>query len=872
MKRFILGVLCICSFSWASLGQNIWVFGSFAGLDFTTGNPVPIQTAIHGPVYFTSVGYVEGCASVSNANGLLFYTEGSTIWTKQHMQMPNGSDLTGLQSLYTGAPPQLALDPTSSTTQAAAIAQVPDTPYKFYVFSLSQRELGQNAGRLYYSVVDMTLNGGNGDVEPGRKTILLDTGLTEKMTVTVGDRCNVWLLVHSGWDNAFKAFEITDAGINPSSVISFCGGFGGNDYISGVMKVSPDRKKLLTCNINAGAEIYDFDAATGIVSNPLALNYSPLAWGGCYGGTFSPDNSKVYSIEVGNRVYQYDLTSGVAATIKASRTSVGNATLFSDMKIGPDNKIYFFSNAPGTVSRINLPNVAGIGCQVVQNAVTLLPGTQHTLGLPNEVAILNKDTIDTKQPIRVCFKDSLTLQVASDGWDYKWNTGSTDTQTVVTQSGMYTVAFYTPPCVLHRDTFLITFDGHMPAIGSKPGCRYDSLGMAWATPIPADTTAYTYEWHDANNNNIKLTASSSTGDTLFKTRSGSYTLIIKTAGGCDTSVTIIIPPPPPRPAIVADTIICQQDTVQFQSSPSGYLSYLWDFGDGTTSALEDPAHAYVNPGIYQVNLFIQTPEFCYDTATILIIADTMPSVSFTTDKASLCEGQGITCYPVYTTGAEYLLWTFNGVTDSSATLSGRTYASDTPGALNIVMTAAYRACRDTSFSSVINVYPYPLVNLGPDDSICLNGEAVALFNHTKSPDSSKLLWSTGDSSTSLRVRHPGIYSLTVTSKDGCSTADSIEVLKNCYIDIPNGFTPNGDGLNDYFLPRQSLSSSLTRFHMIIFNRWGQVVFETSRIDGRGWDGKYNGVDQPGGVYIYLIEAELDGHTNEKYHGNVTLLR
>jgi gliding motility-associated-like protein len=252
--------------------------------------------------------------------------------------------------------------------------------------------------------------------------------------------------------------------------------------------------------------------------------------------------------------------------------------------------------------------------------------------------------------------------------------------------------------------------------------------------------------------------------------------------------------------------------------------------------------------------------------------DTIPSVSFTTDRASLCEGQGVTCYPSYTTGVEYLLWTFDGVTDSSARLWQPTYAADTPGAINIVMTAIYRACRDTSFSSVINVFPYPLVNLGPDDSICLNGEAVVLFNHTTSPDSCRLLWSTGDSSASLRVRHPGIYSLTIISKEGCISADSIEVLKNCYLDIPNAFTPNGDGLNDYFLPRQWLSSGLTRFHMTIFNRWGQVVFETLRTDGRGWDGRYNDVAQPEGVYVYLIEAELNGNTTEKYHGNVTLLR
>jgi len=855
-----------------SQGQSIWAFGSFAGLDFTTGNPVAIQTAIHGPVYFNGAGFVEGSASVADATGLLFYTEGTTIWNRQHSPMPAGNNLTGLQDYYNGAPPQLALHPTSSTTQAAAIVQVPDTPQKYYVFSLSQLELGADAGRLYYSVVDMSLDGSNGDIEPGRKGILLDTGLTEKMTVVVGDRCNLWLLVHSKWENAFKAFEITDAGINPAPVISLCGVFTGSDYLAGVLKVSPNRKKLLTCNIGAGAEIYDFDPATGNVSNAISLNYSPQGWGGCYGGTFSPDNLKVYTTEIGDRIYQYDLTSGVAATIKASRDDVGVATLFGDMKIAPDNRIYFFPSNPGMLGRIDFPNVTGNGCQVVPNAVSLLPGTQHTMGLPNDVVELHKDTVDTRQAITACFKDSIMLTVPSSGWDYKWSTGSVDTKTVVTQSGLYTVTYFTSPCIMHRDTFQVSFEGKMPLIGSRPGCRYDSLGMAWAVPSFADTAAYTYEWSDVNNNSVKVSTTSTTGDTLSWARSGTYILTVRTVGGCDTSVTVFVPPPPPRPVILADTIICHHDILEFKSSPSGFLSYLWDFGDSTYSSLEDPTHLYANPGVYQVQLFVQTPELCYDTTSIWVTVDTIPTVSFITNKEYLCEGESVTCYPVYTSGAEYLLWTFDGITDSSARMWNPTHASDTSGEMTIVMTAIYRACRDTSFSVVIDVHPYPRVNLGKDDSLCLNGDPIALLNQDPVTGAPNYLWNTGDSTPHILARHPGIYSLTVTSEEGCSTADSVEIHKNCYLNIPNAFTPNADGNNDYFMPRQSLSGSLTRFHMKILNRWGELVFETFRTDGRGWDGRYNGVTQPGGVYIYLIEAEISGRINERYQGNVTLLR
>ncbi len=60
--------------------------------------------------------------------------------------------------------------------------------------------------------------------------------------------------------------------------------------------------------------------------------------------------------------------------------------------------------------------------------------------------------------------------------------------------------------------------------------------------------------------------------------------------------------------------------------------------------------------------------------------------------------------------------------------------------------------------------------------------------------------------------------------------------------------------------------------MQVMNKWGQVIFETNKLDGRGWDGVYNGKDQPQGVYIYLIEAEIDSMQTERYQGNITLMR
>ena len=102
--------------------------------------------------------------------------------------------------------------------------------------------------------------------------------------------------------------------------------------------------------------------------------------------------------------------------------------------------------------------------------------------------------------------------------------------------------------------------------------------------------------------------------------------------------------------------------------------------------------------------------------------------------------------------------------------------------------------------------------------------------------------------------------------------DSVSVISDCIAALPTGFTPNGDGLNDYFNPREFLTKGLKTFEMVIYNRWGEKIFETNNIAGRGWDGSYNGVPQLQGVYVYSIKATfIDGQSIDKV-GNITLIK
>ncbi len=124
----------------------------------------------------------------------------------------------------------------------------------------------------------------------------------------------------------------------------------------------------------------------------------------------------------------------------------------------------------------------------------------------------------------------------------------------------------------------------------------------------------------------------------------------------------------------------------------------------------------------------------------------------------------------------------------------------------------------------------------------------------------------------MAVKEPGIYSVEVRSACGCYNTQTISIKKDCYLDIPSAFSPNGDGQNDYFFSRMLKARDIHRFEMRIVDRWGQLMFVANGADGRGWDGRCANLDQPAGVYIYQVDIRFGNGRQESYSGNVTLLR
>lgn len=327
--------------------------------------------------------------------------------------------------------------------------------------------------------------------------------------------------------------------------------------------------------------------------------------------------------------------------------------------------------------------------------------------------------------------------------------------------------------------------------------------------------------------------------------------------------------------------LCQGNIVTFTAGDSSYVKpgtiphMLWKYGDGYTDTIFNTQHKFNVAGIYNVTFIMEDFLKCVDSFVVPIVVDSIGGIYFTTDKEFVCVGEEILFTGQFSSyGYNSAIWDFaDGVIIPDSTLVHHSY--NKPGTYVVTFAADYRICPDTTFQGEYVVKPFPDVYLGEDTAICPNGDPVEIQDklNVGNPLGIKYQWHTPtkDVTPGIKVRHPGTYSVTA-DLDGCVASDSIVIHKNCYINIPNVFTPNGDGISDYFLPRQVISRNVSDFEMQVYNRWGEKVFETTSINGRGWDGKLGGKDQPSGVYVYVIKVQFGNGIVERYQGNVTMVR
>ena len=399
---------------------NIWYFGVNAGLNFNSGTPVPLLDG--------QMNTLEGCAVLSNSAGqLLFYTDGVRVWDRNHNVMPNGSGLLGH----------------SSSTQSATIVQKPGSPNIFVVITVDWRGY---ANGLRYSEIDLTLNGGLGDVT-AVKNVLLYSPTSEKLTVVKHDNnIDYWVLSHGFGNNTFYAHLLTSSGFS-APVQTNIGIFVPNtssDFSLGTLKASPDGSKIVACYqfLNV-VELFDFDNSTGVISNPQTVVNS-TNW--VYGAEFSSNNEVLYISAIsGSHIYQLDLTSSnIPASI--NDFTIGGSQIGS-LQLGPDNKIYVAVFNSNYLHVIHNPEVIGTGCNLMTNDL-YLGGRVSQYGLPCfSQSIFYNPTIQLQN---ACVGENVnfsfnTSTITSASWNFGDGFTSSDLNPthIYTTSGIYTVSVNT---------------------------------------------------------------------------------------------------------------------------------------------------------------------------------------------------------------------------------------------------------------------------------------------------------------------------------------------------------------------------------------------------------------------------------------------
>ncbi len=349
-----------------------WYFGLKAALNFIPNGNQPVPVVLSNNAMETA----EASATISDNNGnLLFYTNGVTVYNRNHEVMLYGDGLTG----------------NPSACQIAVIPQ-PGSDKIFYIFYTDAFENDFLNG-YNYSVVDMSGDGGLGAVIS--KNNLLWASCTERITaIRHANGTDVWLITNDANSNIFRTWLITCNGFSPlnSPVVSTVGEILNINPLMnvGVMKGSPDGRFICqthftfsdaNSNVSNFAQFFDFDNSNGVISNPRKISFPATQYNHC---EFSPDSKQLYLTRKNNKqLDQLDISQPDLASITASRVSFPTTTAYYDIQLAMDERIYL-TQANSSLARINFPNERGAACNFQRNAINVNPGSVF-VGLPSHI-------------------------------------------------------------------------------------------------------------------------------------------------------------------------------------------------------------------------------------------------------------------------------------------------------------------------------------------------------------------------------------------------------------------------------------------------------------------------------------------------------
>ncbi len=329
----------------------------------------------------------------------------------------------------------------------------------------------------------------------------------------------------------------------------------------------------------------------------------------------------------------------------------------------------------------------------------------------------------------------------------------------------------------------------------------------------------------------------------------------------NVSNTINVPPSTEAEALfsASDLSGCSPLDISFINQ-SDQGSYLWSFGDGSSTTSTSPSHTYTEPGTYEVSLLVEPDGICSigGEASLTIEVHSVPEPNYI-PSYTICEGDSTNL--VLFNQDEFDLYDENGIEVNQMLLSQEGYyefsASDNGCSTDFYVTVS--EIQSTYKSESFEV-------CYPEETKLINDEIYDNY-----------YWSTGETSESITVIDTGLYTLTLIDDFGCKHFKTFDIspYKNTYeLWIPDAFSPNGDGINDNFLGD---FIGLEDYSLRIFDRWGNLIFFTNDCT-KSWNGEVHLRDNTSiskiDVYVYQIKYRDLCNMNriETIVGHVSVLR
>jgi len=875
-----------------------WYFGEEAGLKFNNDGSVNALTD-------GRLNTFEGCATISNPFGdLLFYTDGIIVYDRNHNIMQNGTGLFG--------------DP--SSTQSAIIVPKPEDADIYFIFTVDTSIADNDPDRgLNYSTVDISLNNGNGAVIEKNVRLLQDC--SEKIAA-VRKNCfdkSIWVITLASENgrefifDTYHAFEVNTVGVSTASVRTTFPDLRIDDP-RGALKFSPNGTMMASANMFYGLQLYDFDSETGIFSNQrqLPINGPDQL---PYGIEFSSKGQFLYTHSTeyfenetfNSRLVQFDV---LAQNIPASQVELDRRPIFRGaLQIGSNGKIYrtlsddYFNGTP-FLSVINEPDVKGAAADYAHRSISL-NGKIGTQGLPpfiqsffDKTDLIVDENGNTTNFLELCEGEPFILEAeAFTAATYNWSKDGTPfnnpdghilevNASEPIDAGRYQleIVFSDPQrCPILGEALVQLRPRPLAETRYLKQCDIDSDATDGITTInldqlienPTETYRFYTSLTDRENNVPITTTSSFTNNTAFN-QTLYYT--VTNDEGCTNSGDLELE--------IAPTPFLEGNTLSLYACDliptDGELSAIFDLASLRTtnfSGFEVSIYADLNDASLEVNPLpenfesstatiyarLENGNGCESVVELNLTVNPSPMVALQQDYLLCTNNPDLTIRAPE--GFDVYQW-FNTNTTNEEVLPTAPFISITEIG-SYILTVGYvyqtsdgdQVCENRFSFDVAPSNPATITRIAVQD--LADNNTLQVFTEGDGDYEYAIDGITFQESDYFEDLAPGPYEITVRDQNGCG--ETLE--KTTVVGYPKFFTPNGDGINDYWELIGLEENFKPNNTVAIFDRYGKLIVNLNE-DNPKWNGTWNSGPLPADDYWFKINLE-DGR---EFKGHFSLKR